>query len=323
MFPTKVLVAVDDSAEAGVAARMAAVLAAKTGSELHVVHAAPLPSPVGAPEGTIYDPDVSERLREMAAETGREVLQDQARQMSGGKGAVKDTHLRIGRPDHHVTEVAEELGAGLIVVGSRGRGPLKRALMGSVSDSIVRHAHCPVLVVRNAHDGEVLFGARILLAVDGSEESRLAEEAAAELAEASGAELHVVFALRTEPEAPYPHALLMEGWREALEESKRKAREFVHERAAELGSKRKVTAQAHLAFGEPVAEIVQLAEELGAGLVVVGSRGLGGVRRALLGSVSNAVVHHAHCPVFVVRAVKDEPDGRMAAQGAATEDAGR
>ena len=54
-------------------------------------------------------------------------------------------------------------------------------------------------------------------------------------------------------------------------------------------------------MGKAAAEIVELAEELGAGLVVVGSRGLGGVRRALMGSVSDSVVRHAHCPVLVVR----------------------
>jgi nucleotide-binding universal stress UspA family protein len=48
-------------------------------------------------------------------------------------------------------------------------------------------------------------------------------------------------------------------------------------------------------------EIVGLAEEIGAGLIVMGSRGLGGIRRALMGSVSDLVVRHAHCPVLVVR----------------------
>ncbi len=62
-----------------------------------------------------------------------------------------------------------------------------------------------------------------------------------------------------------------------------------------------MVAQAHLRMGKPAAEIVALAEELGVGLVVVGSRGLGGVRRALMGSVSDSVVRHAHCPVLVVR----------------------
>jgi nucleotide-binding universal stress UspA family protein len=56
--------------------------------------------------------------------------------------------------------------------------------------------------------------------------------------------------------------------------------------------------------------IVRLAEEIGAGLIVMGSRGLGGVRRALMGSVSDSVVRHAHCPVMVVR-----PEKEPAAQG--------
>jgi nucleotide-binding universal stress UspA family protein len=54
----------------------------------------------------------------------------------------------MGRPDVEIVELTEDLGAGLIVVGSRGLGGLRRTLMGSVSDSVVRHAHCPVLVVR-------------------------------------------------------------------------------------------------------------------------------------------------------------------------------
>ena len=56
-------------------------------------------------------------------------------------------HLRTGRPDEEIIALADEIGAGLIVVGSRGISVIRRALMGSVSDSIVRHAHCPVYVV--------------------------------------------------------------------------------------------------------------------------------------------------------------------------------
>jgi len=65
--------------------------------------------------------------------------------------------------------------------------------------------------------------------------------------------------------------------------------------------------EVHLMLGEPEAVIVWLAEELGAGLVVAGSRGLGGMRRTLIGSVSDSVVRHAHCPVVVVR-----PEKRLA-----------
>jgi nucleotide-binding universal stress UspA family protein len=61
---------------------------------------------------------------------------------------VAGSHLRMGQVDLEILALAEELGAGLIVMGCRGLGGVRRALMGSVSDSVVRHAHCPVLVVR-------------------------------------------------------------------------------------------------------------------------------------------------------------------------------
>jgi nucleotide-binding universal stress UspA family protein len=65
-------------------------------------------------------------------------------------GTVTETHIRVvaEHRDRAIVELAEELGAGLIAMGSRGQGGVKRALLGSVSDSVVRHAHCPVLAVR-------------------------------------------------------------------------------------------------------------------------------------------------------------------------------
>ncbi|CAN5858239.1 hypothetical protein BH23ACT11_BH23ACT11_04910 [soil metagenome] len=70
------------------------------------------------------------------------------------------------------------------------------------------------------------------------------------------------------------------------------------ERAKDVGAP---AAEAHLLEGKPDAMVVALAEELGAGLIVVGSRGLGAVARSLLGSTSNSIVRHAHCPVLVIR----------------------
>jgi nucleotide-binding universal stress UspA family protein len=76
------------------------------------------------------------------------VLDAQLTQIYAAGGVVAQAHLRAGRPDKVIIELGEELNAGLIVVGSRGLGGIRRALIGSVSESIVRHAHCPVLVVR-------------------------------------------------------------------------------------------------------------------------------------------------------------------------------
>lgn len=68
--------------------------------------------------------------------------------MKAAGADIAQAHLRMGRPDAEIVALAEEIGAGLIILGSRGLGGMKRVLMGGVSDSAVRHAHCPVLVVR-------------------------------------------------------------------------------------------------------------------------------------------------------------------------------
>jgi nucleotide-binding universal stress UspA family protein len=86
-------------------------------------------------------------LRENRREA-KEVLEQQAKRIEQSEGTVKETHLREGRAAEEIVEVAEEIDAGLIVMGSRGHGRLRRALMGSVSDAVVRHAHCPVTIVR-------------------------------------------------------------------------------------------------------------------------------------------------------------------------------
>jgi nucleotide-binding universal stress UspA family protein len=139
IFPTKVLLATDGSAEARLAATTAADLAKSTDSELHVVHVGEL------------RPTFLSQTEEEPAEFRREArrrLDEEVRRVEEAGGTVEEAHLRQGRADEEITDLAESLGIGLIVMGSRGRGRIRRALMGSVSDSVVRHAHCPVTIVR-------------------------------------------------------------------------------------------------------------------------------------------------------------------------------
>jgi nucleotide-binding universal stress UspA family protein len=154
IFPTKILLATDGSKEAELAAKTASDLAQKTHSELHVVHVfgiAPIGPPV-YPEATdlqsVEHEAETEELQRISDQRAREVLETEVGKLRAAGGTVAQAHLIEGRVAPEVVALAEEIGAGLIVMGSRGRGGIRRALMGSVSDSVVRHAHCPVLVVR-------------------------------------------------------------------------------------------------------------------------------------------------------------------------------
>src|SRR5215207_4999422 len=144
IFPTKILLATDGSEEAQLAATTAADLAQKTNSELHLITVGPDLPLYELPE---HPADFEDVLRENRREA-KEMLEQQAKRIEQSGGTVKETHLREGPAADEIVEVAEEIGAGLIVMGSRGHGRLRRALMGSVSDSVVRHAHCPVTIVR-------------------------------------------------------------------------------------------------------------------------------------------------------------------------------
>jgi nucleotide-binding universal stress UspA family protein len=146
VFPTKILLATDGSEESRQAAQAAAELSKDTGSEVHVAYV--LPSPTELRGHHLYSKEVMNSVLERAEADGRSFLEDQAEQLRASGGKVAETHLRAGEPDKEIVKLSEELGAGTIVMGSRGLGALRRALMGGVSESVVRHAHCPVFVVR-------------------------------------------------------------------------------------------------------------------------------------------------------------------------------
>jgi nucleotide-binding universal stress UspA family protein len=285
IFPTKVLLATDDSGDAEIAATTAVGLAKNTSSEVHVVHVwRPVPS-------VHFDELVKQEMRREA----QEVLDEQVKKIEGLGGSVAQAHLREGGTSEEIVAVAAEIRAGLVAVGSRGKGRIRRALMGSVSDAVVRHARCPVMVVRWK---PVAFPAKILLPTDGSEEATVAAQIVTDLGKMTGSELHVVHV----GEIPLTHYPDRYGYRALYEEHEREARQLLEAEVGKMKAAGAAVAQAHLRLGRADEEVVVLAEELGADLIAMGGRGLGGVKRALMGSVSDSVVRHAHCPVLVVRA---------------------
>lgn len=138
----------------------------------------------------------------------------------------------------------------------------------------------------------------ILVATDGSAGAATAARRAAEMARAFGAELRLVHVVPVSQ--PY-HLLEDDAAGPSLyEEDAQHARELLDGQVRSLEESGVKVAEAVLRTGEPDAEVISLGEELGVDLIVVGSRGLGSLRRPI-GSVSSSIAAHAHCPVLVVR----------------------
>ena len=292
-LPAKILLATDGSEEASAAARTAAELSRKTGAELHVVHVGSLLYDVDDTGSAVFDPEIEERAQTRLDQEAQSLLDEQIENIKSEGGTVTQAHMRPGDQTDTIVRLAEEIDAGMIIMGSRGRGGIRRALMGSVSENVVLHAHCPVLVVRGGV-GETFFPTRIVLAIDGSHESEAAAATTADLAKRTGSELHIVHTA-TISQSPYPSSYSAEHVESFFE------RKFLEDRAQQLKEESGAEVHTHFRIGKPDKEIVELAEEVDAGLIALGSRGHGGVKRALMGSVSDAVVRHAQCPVLVVR----------------------
>jgi nucleotide-binding universal stress UspA family protein len=145
IFPTRILLATDGSDEAELAALRAVELAQRTDSELHVVHVGVVPTLLVSYPGTLgYEGKLYEQIEEIS----RELLRKESWRVKAAGGTVAGAHLRMGKVDLEIVGLAKELGVDLIVMGCWGHRGIRRAIEGSVSDGVIRHAPCPVLVVR-------------------------------------------------------------------------------------------------------------------------------------------------------------------------------
>lgn len=187
-------------------------------------------------------------------------------------------------------------GALRVVVGGPAKGRLERILLGSVALPVVAHAHCPVVVVPTGTT--VTTPRRIVVAVDGSEVSGRAVELALSTAEVCGAAVTCVLGWNVEVhEGVVVTERSSERWAAVEERYSTLGHRTVDPVAARHPS---VDVSVAVRHGSPAKAVLEAADELDADLVVVGSRGLGGFRGLLLGSVSRRVVEHAHRVVVVV-----------------------
>ena len=159
---TRVLLATDGSKDAALAARAAADVCEGTSAELHVVHA----------WHTVPTARLRAFMRAELKRVGQELLEKGMKQAEEAGGRVADVHLVEGRTADEILRLAGEIGARLIVIGSRGLGTIGRIALGSVSEGIVHNADCPVLVLRG---GEGAWPPeRVVFGDDGSEAARAA-----------------------------------------------------------------------------------------------------------------------------------------------------
>jgi nucleotide-binding universal stress UspA family protein len=208
--------------------------------------------------------------------------------------------MRCGRPADEILKLAEDLGAGLVVLGSRGVGPVERLVMGSVSEDVVHNTHRPVLVTRG--NEESWPPASIVLGDDTSLEATEAGELAASIGRLFGAEGYVVHAYPTLPRISEEEDAFDA---RIVEEAFRQAEKALEERGDALESSLGRPLEVKAAVGDAAALILGVAREVKSpALITVGSRGLGAGERARrgfsrLGSVSTKIVRAARGPVLV------------------------
>lgn len=252
---------------------------------------------VTLPPSALDIPPVAAFNESLLAE-GRRVVEE-ARALMGTRAAVEERVVQ-GNPKEEIVRAAEEWPADLVVVGSRGLGGVRGFLLGSVSQTVARHVHCPVLVVK----GRARPLASVLIATDGSDGANEAIRFLLSLPLVRNTKVRLLSAV--EPvlypgSAPKMIRAQLKGMNAQLERERRAEAEKVLDRAAgEL--KAKVTRLTRsMPTGHPAREIVAAAASFDADLVVVGARGLGGMKRLLLGSVSERVLRDARCPVLIVK----------------------
>lgn len=216
-----------------------------------------------------------------------------------GSGRDVETRVVIDRTASAIVAEARRTNADLIVMGSHGRGAFASAMLGSVSAEVVDHAPCPVLIGRTPRI------TRLVLAHDGSDGARQAEEVVVMWRFLERVPVRVVSVWSLAPSyvaldgtgGGFMTDEMYQQLVDDLRNDRAKAAGDAVKRLAESG----VQATAAVYEGPTAETVIDAANEFGADLIVIGSRGRSGLSRILLGSVARSLLFHARCSVLITR----------------------
>lgn len=276
-----IVVGYDGSAQSDTAVRWAAAEARLRGVPLTVCHAWEVS--MGAGSLGLPVPDLRAAAEAVLSE-GAERARKEA----------QDVHAALGCGGAASVLMDAAAGAELVVVGSRGRGGFAEMVLGSTAAALAAHAPCPVVVVRGPAGSDRRDGSGpVVVGVDGSPSSLEALSLAFAEARLHQAELSVLLAWPASIDLDVAPLVDGEGLRELAGQRLARLVAPLHEEHPA------VAVRAEVVTGAPREALLAAAED--ARLLVIGSRGRGGFRGLLLGSVSHALLHHASCPVAVAR----------------------
>jgi nucleotide-binding universal stress UspA family protein len=281
----RILLAIDGSEQSYLAARAVSLLASV--EQVVMLHALDVPNP-GYP---MILPEVARDLQatlERAMQEDGQRLLDRAASLLPNRESAS-MQLEAGTPAEVILSVAERERIDLIVMGARGVGLLREAMLGSVSHRVITHATCATVVVAAA----MRSLRRILLALESEEDAEAAVDFLAKRPFSDTPDLEVLTVL------PWPIGLAetQPPLRETVAESARSFTQSIASRLSQIGYQ----ASSITKVGAPAVQILQRADDTAADLILVGSHGRKGLSRFLLGSVSHAVLHQTRFPVLVFR----------------------
>lgn len=301
----KILLATDGSRHSELAAKTLIALKPPSDAEVFIMHVMESPhyliTPVVPPPYNVEWHRVQHELQ-VEAEEAATLAVEQAEQIVTNTGLGIHSIVGEGYPANEIIDKAKEIGADLTVVGSRGLTASALFMLGSVSQKVIKYAPCSVLLTKPAMQPDEPRVARVILATDGSENAKEAARFLSSFQLADDAEiilLNVVHQLRGISRSAQS---TMEQIRQSrLEDSQR----LLQDTQNYLNTGAKVTTS--IREGDPTEQILQASSEKNADLIVVGSKGLSGIKMFLLGSVSQRVCRYSDRSVLLVKMRHESP----------------